>query len=160
MYGINSSISKTFVKAIINYVAEQSAQPLKGILLDVLDTPISPELLPKSADGTISQITEDAVGPYELHDYFIYLLLRKGFTPSKVFRLAQLTFAGKYDDETIYKWEKKFISRFFAQHFKRSCSPDGIKMGSVDLGKYSLIMPSDASAKVWLADLEKVAPSK
>ena len=158
MYGVNSSVPKTLVKAIIRYVANNSDKQLKAVLLDVLDTPVSPELLPPTANNDIAQITEDVIGPYELHDYFLFMLIRKGFTPSKVFKLAQISFAGKYDDKTIYKWLSKFIWRFFSQQFKRSCSPDGVRLGSVDLSKLGMMMPSDACCDVWIADLKKVEP--
>ena len=159
MYAVNSSVPKTLVKALIRYEADNSPKKLKDILLDVLDTPVSPELLPPTANDEISHVTEDVIGPYELHDYFLFMLLRKGFAPSKVFKLAQLSFAGKYNPQTIYKWLTKFIWRFFSQQFKRSCSPDGVKLGSVDISKTGMAMPSDASAETWIADLKRVEPS-
>lgn len=158
MYGVNSSVPKTLVKAIIRHVANHSDKRLKSVLLDVLDTPVSPELLPPKQNDDIAQITEDVIGPYELHDYFLFMLVRKGFTPSKVFKLAQISFAEKYDGKTIYKWLNKFIRRFFSQQFKRSCSPDGVRLGSVDLSKLGLILPSDACCEAWIADLERVKP--
>ncbi len=158
MYAVNASVPKTLVLAIIAYQAELSQGELKRVLQDVLDTPISPELLPPTSDGQILQKSENAIGPYELHDYFLFMLIRKGFTPSKVYALAKISFADKYDDETIYKWLQTFIRRFFSQQFKRGCSPDGVRLGSVDLSKYGLRMPSDACADAWLADLEMVKP--
>ena len=155
MYSVNSSVPKTFVKALLRHVANKSKEEVKNVILDVLDTPVSPELLPPSADGTIAQITEDNVGPYDLHDYFLFMIVRKGFTPAKVLKLAQVSFAGQYDKDTIYKWLRKFIWRFFSQQFKRSCTPDGVKIGSVDLSKHALRMPSDACATIWLDQLEK-----
>lgn len=158
MYAVNSSVPKTLVKAMIRHAANSSDKNLKAVLLDVLDTPISPELLPLTAQNDISQVTEDIIGPYELHDYFLFMLTRKGFTPSKVFRLAQISFAGSYDDKTIYKWLSKFIWRFFSQQFKRSCSPDGVRLGSVDISKLGMLMPSDACCQTWIDDLKKVEP--
>lgn len=158
MYGVNSSVPKTLVKAMIRREADNSCKELKAVLLDVLDTPVSPELLPLDANREIAQITEDAIGPYELHDYFLFMLIRKGFSPSKVFTLAKLSFANKYDDKTIYKWETTFIRRFFSQQFKRSCSPDGVRLGSVDISKLGMLMPSDASCGTWLEDLKRVEP--
>ena len=158
MYAVNSSVPKTLVKAMIRFEAERSPKKLKEVLLDVLDTPVSPELLPPDKQNNISQITEDVIGPYELHDYFLFMLIRKGFAPSKVFRLAELSFKNKYDSKTIYKWLNKFIRRFFTQQFKRSCAPDGVRLGSVDLSKLSMIMPSDACCDAWIADLKKVEP--
>ena len=126
------------------------------MLEDVLDTPVSPELLPP-VDGKIAQKTEDLVGPYELHDFFLYYMLRCGFPPAKLYRVAQLAFAGQYDDAVILKWMKNFYKRFFAQQFKRSCLPDGPKVGSVALSpRGDLRMPSDASAALWLAEAEKL----
>ena len=125
-----------------------------AVLLDVLDTPVSPELLPP-VDGVISQKTEDLVGPYELHDFFLYYMLRCGFPPAKVYRVAKKAFQGSYDNETILKWLKTFYRRFFGQQFKRSCLPDGPKVGSVALSpRGDLRMPSDASAQIWLKELE------
>jgi NAD+ synthase (glutamine-hydrolysing) len=124
--------------------------------LDILATPVSPELLPPE-NGTISQKTEDLVGPYELHDFFLYYMLRQGYAPDKIYRIAEQTFAGVYDSETILKWLKTFYRRFFAQHFKRSCLPDGPKVGTVALSpRGDLRMPSDASARIWLAMLEEL----
>lgn len=159
MYAVNSSVPKTFLKAMLKRTAQTTDNAeLKNALNDIIDTPVSPELLPPNEQGEISQVTENVVGPYELHDYFLFMLVRKGFTPSKVFRLAELSFKGKYDGKTIYKWLNKFIWRFFTQQFKRSCAPDGVRLGSVDISKLGMIMPSDASANTWIADLKKVEP--
>ena len=145
MYGVNASVPKTLVRYLVSYYAETTEDPsLKAVLLDVLDTPVSPELLPPK-DGKIAQKTENIVGPYELHDFFLYYLMRFGYTPTKIFRLAKYTFAGEYDDKTIYKWLRTFYWRFFAQQFKRSCLPDGPKVGSVALSpRGDWRMPSDA----------------
>lgn len=157
MYAVNASIPKTLVRHLVNYEASVSDSNLKDILLDVLDTPVSPELLPPDEDGTIAQKTEDLVGPYELHDFFLYYMVRLGFSPSKVYRIAKLTFNGIYDDDTILKWEKVFYRRFFTQQFKRSCLPDGPKVGSVTLSpRGDFRMPSDASARIWLDELENI----
>lgn len=157
MYGVNCSVPKTLVRYLVSYFAESAFdQELKEVLLDVLDTPVSPELLPPE-DGVISQKTEDLVGPYELHDFFMYYILRFGFIPSKVYRLATIAFEGDYDKETIYKWLSNFYRRFFAQQFKRSCLPDGPKVGSVAVSpRGDLRMPSDACASMWLQDLENI----
>lgn len=157
MYAVNASIPKTLVKHLVGYEASVSDENLKLILMDILDTPVSPELLPPLENGKISQKTEDLVGPYELHDFFLYYMVRFGFSPSKIFRIASLAFEGIYTKETILKWEKTFYKRFFAQQFKRSCLPDGPKVGSVTLsprGDYR--MPSDACAKIWLDELENI----
>lgn len=158
MYAVNSSVPKTLVKAMIRREANNSPKSLKTVLLDVLDTPVSPELLPPTENDAISQVTEDVIGPYELHDYFLFMLIRKGFNPSKVFKLAEISFKNKYDGKTIYKWLNKFIWRFFTQQFKRSCTPDGVRLGSVDISKLGMMMPSDACCDTWIADLEKVKP--
>ena len=160
MYGVNASIPKTLVKVLLAHIAKTHKGIVGDTITDIVLTPVSPELLPPNADGTIKQITEDAVGPYILHDYFMFMLLRKGFTPSKVYELAKISFEGDYTAEEIYKWLRKFIWRFFTQQFKRSASPDYIKLGSVDLSANGMNIPSDACANVWLADLEKVAPQK
>lgn len=155
MYGVNASVPKTLVRHLVRFYAQTCGQEeLKEVLFDVLDTPVSPELLPPE-NGTISQRTEDLVGPYELHDFTMYYMLRCGFGPDKIYRLALQTFAEEYDAETILKWLKVFYKRFFAQHFKRSCLPDGPKVGSVAVSpRGDLRMPSDASARVWLELLE------
>lgn len=157
MYGVNAGVPKTLVRHLVRYYADTcSDTSLKEVLLDVLDTPVSPELLPP-VDGVISQKTEDLVGPYELHDFFLYYMLRCGYEPSKVFRIAKASFEGLYDEETIRKWLRIFYRRFFAQQFKRSCLPDGPKVGSVAVSpRGDLRMPSDACAALWLAELEKL----
>ena len=155
MYGVNAGVPKTLVRHLVKYYADTCGQEeLREILLDVLDTPVSPELLPP-VDGKISQKTEDLVGPYELHDFFLYYMLRCGFEPSKVYRIARMSFAGKYDNATILKWLKNFYRRFFQQQFKRSCLPDGPKVGSVAVSpRGDLRMPSDACATLWLKEIE------
>ncbi len=157
MYGVNAGVPKTLVRHLVRYYADTcEEEDLKALLLDILDTPVSPELLPP-VDGVISQKTEDLVGPYELHDFFLYYMLRCGFAPAKVYRVACLAFAGVYDNDVILKWLKIFYQRFFAQQFKRSCLPDGPKVGSVALSpRGDLRMPSDASAALWLAQLEEL----
>jgi NAD+ synthase (glutamine-hydrolysing) len=139
----------------VRYYADITPEPaLAAILTDVLDTPVSPELIPPK-DGVISQKTEEIVGPYELHDFFLYYMQRCDFGPAKLRRIAGLAFEGVYDDETILKWEKVFIRRFFSQHFKRSCLPDGPKVGSVALSpRGDLRMPTDASSALWLSELD------
>ena len=155
MYGVNASIPKTLVRYLTAYEAQKSNGELRTVLLDVLDTPVSPELLPPDKDGKIAQKTEDVVGPYELHDFFLYYLVRFGFTPSKIYYMAKRSFKDKYSNEVIKKWLTVFIKRFFTQQFKRSCLPDGPKVGSVTLSPRSdWRMPSDASVKMWLQDLE------
>ena len=157
MYAVNASVPKTLVRHLVRYYADTCEDAkLSEILLDILDTPVSPELLPPK-DGVISQKTEDLVGPYELHDFFLYYMLRWTFPPKKIFRLAQNAFAGEYDDETILKWLKTFYRRFFMQQFKRSCLPDGPKVGSVAVSpRGDLRMPSDACAKLWLKQIEEL----
>ena len=157
MYGVNASVPKTLVRHLVQYYADTCEDTsLAAVLLDVLDTPVSPELLPPE-DGKISQKTEDIVGPYELHDFYLYYMLRFGFAPDKIFRLALLAFDGVYDRETILKWMKTFYRRFFSQQFKRSCLPDGPKVGTVAVSpRGDLRMPSDASAQIWLGELEKL----
>ena len=151
MYAVNCSVPKTLVRYLVLYYAETTEnKKLSEVLMDVLDTPVSPELLPP-VDGVISQKTEDLVGPYELHDFFLYYMLRFGFPKAKLYRMAKLTFDGVYDDETIKKWLDKFYWRFFSQQFKRSCLPDGHKVGSVAVSpRGDLRMPSDASPTAWL----------
>ena len=155
MYAVNASVPKTLVRHLVRYYADTCGdEALEAVLLDVLDTPVSPELLPPE-DGKISQKTEDLVGPYELHDFYLYHMLRLGYAPAKIYRLAKVGFAGTYDDETILKWLKTFYRRFFAQQFKRSCLPDGPKVGSVAVSpRGDLRMPSDASARIWMEELE------
>ena len=155
MYGVNAGVPKTLVRHLVKYYADTCKNnALSEALLDVLNTPVSPELLPPK-DGDISQKTEDLVGPYELHDFFLYYMLRCGFAPSKVYRVAKQAFEGAYDEETILKWLKTFYRRFFTQQFKRSCLPDGPKVGAVALSpRGDLRMPSDAVSKLWLDELE------
>ncbi len=157
MYGVNASVPKTLVRHLVRYYADTCEdQRLSGILLDILDTPVSPELLPPE-DGKISQKTEDLVGPYGLHDFFLYYALRFGFAPDKIYYLAKTAFEGEYDDVTILKWLKTFYRRFFSQQFKRSCLPDGPKVGTVAVSpRGDLRMPSDASARIWLDCLERL----
>lgn len=154
MYGVNASVPKTLVRHLVRYYADTCGdETLQKVLYDVLDTPVSPELLPPE-DGKISQKTEDIVGPYELHDFFLYYILRFGCTPKKIYRLAKYAFDGTYDTETIQKWLKTFYRRFFSQQFKRSCLPDGPKVGTVAVSpRGDLRMPSDASARIWMEEL-------
>ena len=155
MYGVNASIPKTLVRHLVQYYADFCAEDsLKAVLLDILDTPVSPELIPPK-EGEISQKTEDLVGPYELHDFFLYQMIRFGYSPAKIYRLAKIAFDGEYTSETILKWMKNFYHRFFTQQFKRSCVPDGPKVGSVGLSpRGDWRMPSDASARIWKMELE------
>jgi len=155
MYGVNSGVPKTLVRHLVKYYADTCGdERLTEVLNDILDTPVSPELLPPE-NGEISQKTEDLVGPYELHDFFLYNMLRCGFGPSKIFRISKLAFEGEYDNETILKWLRKFYWRFFSQQFKRSCLPDGPKVGSVAVSpRGDLRMPSDASVNIWIKELE------
>ena len=157
MYAVNASVPKTLVRHLVKYYADTCGDELlEKTLLDVLDTPVSPELLPPE-EGEISQKTEDLVGPYELHDFFLYYMLRCGYEPLKIYRLAKIAFEGKYDDEFIMKWLKIFYRRFFAQQFKRSCLPDGPKVGSVAVSpRGDLRMPSDACGRIWLDELESI----
>ena len=156
MYGVNASIPKTLVRYLVAYEADRTMGELSDVLYDVLDTPVSPELLPPK-DGEISQKTEDLVGPYELHDFFLYYMLRFGYPPRKIYRIARKTFAGAYGDATIKKWLVTFIRRFFTQQFKRSCLPDGPKVGTVTLSpRGDWRMPSDACAALWLAEAESL----
>lgn len=158
MYGVNASIPKTLVRYLVNWVALTGVDAdSKATLLDIIDTPISPELIPADEQGNIKQKTEDLVGPYELHDFFLYHFLRFGSRPAKIFFLAQKAFDGVYDDETIKKWLKNFCRRFFIQQFKRSCLPDGPKVGSVSLSpRGDWRMPSDASAALWIKECEEL----
>lgn len=157
MYGVNASVPKTLVRHLVRYCADTAdSQTLKETLLDILDTPVSPELIPPE-DGEISQKTEDLVGPYELHDFFLYHILRFGRHPDKVYRLALQAFEGVYDAATILRWLKTFYRRFFAQQFKRSCLPDGPKVGSVAVSpRGDLRMPSDACAALWMQELDEI----
>ena len=157
MYGVNASVPKTLVRHLVRYYADTCKDDgLSAVLLDILDTPVSPELLPPE-DGKISQKTEDIVGPYELHDFFLYYILRFGYHPRRIFGLALQAFAGSYEEAEIKKWMKTFYRRFFSQQFKRSCLPDGPKVGSVAVSpRGDLRMPSDACAGLWLKELEKM----
>jgi len=158
-YGVNGSIPKTLVRHLVTWIANTSVdEQTRTTLLDIVDTPISPELIPGTADGQIKQKTEDLVGPYELHDFFLYHFIRNAFPPSKIYFLAQQAFRGIYDDTTILKWLRIFLRRFFSQQFKRSCLPDGPKVGSVSLSpRGDWRMPSDVNATTWLADLEQLS---
>ena len=155
MYGVNGSIPKTLVKHLVKWVALHDVDELSKVtLLDIVDTPISPELIPADEQGNIKQKTEDLVGPYELHDFFLYYFMRCGFSPAKIFMLAKRSFAGEYDDDTIRKWLQTFCRRFFNQQFKRSCLPDGPKVGSIAISpRGDWRMPSDASSASWLKDV-------
>ncbi len=158
MYGVNASVPKTLVKHLMCWIANGVVdEKTQAILLDIVDTPISPELLPADEEGNISQKTEDLVGPYELHDFFLYYTLRFGFRPSKIFFLAGKAFAGQYTDDTIKKWLTTFFRRFFSQQFKRSCLPDGPKVGSCSLSpRGDWRMPSDASVTAWLEECNRL----
>ena len=158
MYGVNAGIPKTLVKHLVQWVAENGMdETSKATLLDIVDTPISPELIPADENGEIKQKTEDLVGPYELHDFFLYYFLRFGFRPSKIYFLAQTAFSGVYDDETIKKWLQTFFRRFFNQQFKRSCLPDGPKVGSISISpRGDWRMPSDASSSAWLKEIAEL----
>ena len=158
MYGVNASVPKTLVRHIVKYYAGTvDNAELREVLMSIYDTPVSPELLPADENGNIAQITEDLVGPYELHDFFLYNGIRWCFPPSKVYRLAEYAFDGSYDRETILKWLRTFYRRFFSQQFKRSCLPDGVKVGSVTLSpRGDWRMPSDASAALWLEEVNRL----
>ena len=158
MYGVNGGVPKTLVKHLVKWVAENDMDTAsRSTLLDIVDTPISPELIPADGHGNIKQITEDLVGPYELHDFFLHYFLRCGFRPAKIYFLAVRTFRGVYDEETIKKWLKTFCRRFFNQQFKRSCLPDGPKVGSISISpRGDWRMPSDASSELWLKEAEEL----
>ena len=158
MYGVNTGVPKTLVRHIVQYVADTCGNDtLRDVLVDILDTPVSPELLPTAADGTIAQQTEKLVGPYELHDFYLYYVLRFGFSPTKIYHLARTAFDGRYEPEILLAWLKNFYRRFFAQQFKRSCLPDGPKVGSVTLSpRGDWRMPSDACNTLWMAELDKL----
>ena len=163
MYNVNVSIPKTLVRHLVRWFASsfnngtKKGKAISDTLLDVLDTPISPELTPAAKDGTILQVTEDIVGPYELHDFFLYHMLRYGYSPAKLYMLARKAFQGAYDNTTIKKWLRTFLRRFFAQQFKRSCLPDGPKVGSVSLSpRGDWRMPSDASSRLWLKQCDEL----
>ncbi len=161
MYAVNSSVPKTLVRHLVRYYADTCGdEELASTLYDILDTPVSPELLP-AREGEIVQKTEDLVGPYELHDFFLYYVLRYGYMPSRIFKLAKAAFEGVYDADTIYKWLTTFYRRFFAQQYKRSCLPDGPKVGSVAVSpRGDLRMPSDAAVRIWLDDIDAIDPEK
>ncbi|MBQ8141081.1 MAG: NAD(+) synthase [Clostridia bacterium] len=155
MYGVNAGVPKTLIRYIVKWYAEKAESEGKGklceVLLDILDTPVSPELLPADEKGDIAQRTEDIVGPYEIHDFYLYNMVRFGFAPDKLYRLAKIAFRGAYSDEVLLKWLKNFVRRFFSQQFKRSCLPDGPKVGSVGLSpRGDFRMPSDASREEWM----------
>ena len=157
MYGVNGSVPKTLVRHIVATVAANSEPALREVLQDILDTPVSPELLPAKENGEIAQQTEAIVGPYELHDFFLYYAIRWGFAPKKIFWLARRAFAGVYEDAVLVQWLRNFYRRFFAQQFKRSCLPDGPKVGTVTLSpRGDWRMPSDACATLWLAQVEEL----
>ncbi len=157
MYAVNSSVPKTMVRFLVDFEAQREQDDIKAVLLDILDTPVSPELLPPKDNGEIAQITEDVVGPYELHDFFLYHFLSHGFSPKKIYHIAVKAFENVYDKETIKLWLKKFFSRFFTQQFKRSCMPDGPKVSALSLSpRTDLKMPSDAQARLWLASIDEL----
>ena len=158
MYGLNAGIPKTLIQYLIRYIAslpKSSAE--RDVLIDIVNTPISPELTPADAQGNIAQKTEDLVGPYELHDFFLYYMMRYGFSPAKIMLMAENAFGNSYDRATIKKWLTTFCRRFFAQQFKRSCLPDGPKVGSISLSpRGDWRMPSDASSALWLHECEEL----
>ena len=155
MYGVNCSVPKTLIRYLVAYYVKTENNKLGKVLADILATPVSPELLP-AKDGEIAQVTEDIVGPYELHDFYLYYFVRMGFAPSKIYEIATYTFEGKYTKETIYKWLKTFLRRFFIQQFKRSCVPDGVKIGSVGLSpRGDWKMPTDAVSAMWINELDE-----
>ena len=157
MYSVNGAIPKTLVRYLVDYVADNSDADKKKVLKDILDTPISPELLPPDKAGNILQQTESSIGPYVLHDFFLYHFLKYGASPKKIYFLAQETFKGKFDNETLKKWLKVFVKRFFTQQFKRNCVPDGVKVGTIGLSpRGDLRMPSDASYSIWLKEVEEL----
>ncbi len=157
MYNVNASIPKTLVRQLVRYESQNYCEKISDILLDIIDTPVSPELLPADSKGNISQATEDIVGPYELHDFFLYHFVKNSFSPLKIYRIAKYAFDGSYDKETILKWLKIFIKRFFSQQFKRSCLPDGPKATEVSLSpRGSWLMPSDASYEIFIKQLNNI----
>ena len=158
MYGVNAGVPKTLVRYLVRWFASRTCdKDERTALLDIIDTPISPELIPADNDGNIKQKTEDLVGPYELHDFFLYYTLRYGFSPRRIYMLARHAFAGQWNDDTIRHWLRTFFRRFFAQQFKRSCLPDGPKVGSVCLSpRGDWRMPSDASARLWLDECDSL----
>ena len=156
MYGVNAGVPKTLVRWMIDSIRKYDVfAGCAAVLEDILDTPISPELLPPDAGGKIAQKTEQIVGPYVLHDFFLYYVVRYGFSPEKIFALACAAFAGEFEKETIKKWLVSFYRRFFSQQFKRSCLPDGVKIGSICLSpRGDWRMPSDACAALWITQAE------
>jgi NAD+ synthase (glutamine-hydrolysing) len=153
MYGVNAGVPKTLVKHLVRWIALQSEATVQAILLDIVDTPISPELIPADEDGNIKQKTENLVGPYELHDFVLYYTLRYGYSPKKIFYLAQKAFAGVYERDVIKHWMTTFFRRFFNQQFKRSCLPDGPNVLGLSISpRGAWMMPSDASSALWLAE--------
>ena len=159
MYGVNAGVPKTLVRYIVRYEAGRAAPALADVLFDILATPVSPELLPATSEGEIQQKTEDLVGPYELHDFFLYYTLRFGFRPAKIYRLARHAFGGEYSGEVVLKWLRTFFRRFFTQQFKRSCLPDGPKVGTATLSpRGDWRMPSDACATLWLKEIDALVP--
>ena len=157
MYGVNGAIPKTLVRHLVHYVARHSEDAaMAAVLDDILDTPVSPELLP-AVNGEIAQKTEDLVGPYDLHDFFLYYIMRRAYPPKKIYRLAKYAFAGEFDEETIAKWLKTFYRRFFTQQFKRSCLPDGPAVGSISVSpRTGWKMPSDAVRTMWQLELDEI----
>ena len=161
MYGVNASIPKTLIGHVVRHCAnlakEGGQEKVAAALYDILDTPVSPELLPADADGKIAQKTEDLVGPYELHDFYLYYFIRYGFTPTKLYRMAKNAWGEKYSDEVLKKWLQVFLKRFFAQQFKRSCLPDGPQVGEISLSpRGAWKMPSDAASALWLSEVEMI----
>ena len=157
MYAVNASVTKTQVRALVDYEARHADEALSTVLFDILGTPVSPELLPTDEKGEIAQKTEDIVGPYALHDFFLYYTVRHGFSPKKIYRMARRAFGEEYDGETVKKWLAVFARRFFAQQFKRSCMPDGPKTGAVSLSpRGAWLMPSDASGALWLSEIDEI----
>ena len=156
MYSVNCSVPKTLIRYVIGWVGDNSGEKIRAILQDIIDTPVSPELLPADKDGTIRQKTEDIIGPYEIHDFFLYHFLKYGAAPEKLLFLAESAFAGEYPAEKLKQFLKTFLRRFFGQQFKRSCMPDGPKVGTISLSpRGDWRMPSDASASVWFENLEE-----
>ncbi len=158
MYGVNAGVPKTLVKYIVRWYAEfNTTGKIQRALIDITDTPVSPELLPPDKEGNIRQFTESAVGSYDLNDFFLYNMLHNGYGPEKTYYLAKIAFEGEYPDDIIFETLKKFYKRFFTQQFKRSCMPDGVKVGSVGLSpRGDLKMPSDASYELWMKKCENI----
>ena len=157
MYAVNTSIPKTLVRYLVAWVKDTTTGKKKEVLQDILNTPISPELLPPDEAGNILQKTESSIGPYVLHDFFLFHFLRYGATPRKIYTLAKYTFKNSFSTDEIKKWLKVFIKRFFTQQFKRNCIPDGVKVGSISLSpRGDLRMPSDANMEAWLKELDEL----